>query len=189
MKLMYGTGYNTQGIHKARLGNNFNKTYYVWKNMIQRCYCHETQIKHPTYKDCTVCPEWHDYQVFAEWYTNHEYYGLGYQLDKDLLNQGNKIYSPDTCCLVPKELNILLNDSAKARGEYPQGVSFHKKSGKYCAQININGKRKHIGLFICPDKAYIAYKVANEHYVKQKANEWRDRIAPEVFDALMSWKL
>ncbi len=189
MKLMYGTGYNTQGIHKARLGNNFNKTYYVWKNMIQRCYCHETQIKHPTYKDCTVCPEWHDYQVFAEWYTNHEYYGLGYQLDKDLLNQGNKIYSPDTCCLVPKELNILLNDSAKARGEYPQGVSFHKKSGKYCAQININGKRKHIGLFICPDKAYIAYKVAKEHYVKQKANEWRDRIAPEVFDALMSWKL
>ena len=31
------------------------------------------------------------------------------EIDKDLLYEGNKIYSPETCCLIPKEINTTLN--------------------------------------------------------------------------------
>jgi hypothetical protein len=46
-------------------------------------------------------------------------------------------------------------------------VSFHKASGKWIAQICINGKKKHLGLFSTPELAYAAYcKAALEYHGK-----------------------
>lgn len=41
-----------------------------------------------------------------------------------------------------------------------RGVSLHKATGKYVAQINIDGKKKYLGLFITIAEASTAYEVA-----------------------------
>lgn len=38
-----------------------------------------------------------------------------------------------------------------------KGVSWFKKSKKYRAQIQINGKPKHLGLYNCPKEAHLSY--------------------------------
>lgn len=84
------------------------ESYKVWYAMIQRCY-KECYDKKPTYIDCYVCDEWLIFENFEKWY-NENYYKVDNEimnLDKDILVNNNKIYSPNTCCFVPKRLNIL----------------------------------------------------------------------------------
>ena len=188
-KSFYGKAYNSRGKYKAKTNNSSTLVYRIWQSMVQRCYSPIYQEKYPTYIGCMVADEWLDFQDFAEWFENQYYSGLGYHLDKDLLFPNNKLYSPETCCFIPSELNNLLISCTASRGDYPQGVSFDKSKGKYKAELNINGKKKNLGRFTCPNEAHRVYKKAKEAHVKTKALEWQDRIARDVFDALMSWEL
>ena len=43
----------------------------------------------------------------------------GKHLDKDLLVCNNKVYSPETCVFVPREINQFLTKSNNSRGKYP----------------------------------------------------------------------
>lgn len=181
--------YNSGGKHKTRINGVKTKNYVVWRAMIRRCYKPEMQKRHPTYIGCSICDEWQDFQVFAEWSENQKHSNCGYQLDKDILVNGNKLYSPDTCCFVPRDLNMLLIDSGASRGEHPQGVSFKKDVGRFYAGLRMYGKYKHIGYYECAEKAYQAYKEAKERHVKNVAIEWANRIEWNVFVALMNWRL
>lgn len=188
-KYFYGIGFNSKGKHNIRSGSNNTREYTVWANMIKRCYSHAQQSIQPTYIGCTVADEWLDFQVFAEWYKNHEYAGLGYELDKDILHRNNKKYSPEMCCLVPSEINSLFTGKKSDRGDYPQGVCLFKPNGTYRASITIRGRVRHIGYYTTPNEAYQAYKSTKEAHVKVMALEWQDRIAKDVFEALMLWEL
>ena len=42
------------------------------------------------------------------------------------------------------------------------GVMFYKNANKWAAQISIDGKTKHLGLFLSPEDAHAAYKAAKE---------------------------
>lgn len=183
-KLIYGIGFNSKGNHKAN-----TRAYNTWRKMLGRCYCPKYHARQPTYLGCSVDERFHDFQDFGNWFENHEYSDCGYHLDKDLLLPGNKIYAPDRCCFVPRELNNLLTDHGNARGQYKQGVRFHKGWGKFEARIRIDGKLKGLGYFDTGTEAYSAYKVAKEANVKRMANHWQDRIADNVFQALTSWTL
>lgn len=185
----YGVGCNSKRKHRTMVKGRNVPSHQAWFAMLQRCYCPKYLQRNPTYNDCSVDSRFHDFQDFADWYESHEFSNLGYQLDKDLLFTGNKIYSPDVCCFVPQELNSLLTDHRSARGSYPQGVQLHKPTGRYLARIRVNKKLQSLGYFDCPNEAHKAYKKAKEAYVKQKALEWQDRIADNVFQALMSWTL
>ena len=44
------------------------------------------------------------------------------------------------------------------------GVSFHKASGKYNAQIYVDGRNKSLGLFHAPEEAHAAYMAAKEEF-------------------------
>lgn len=188
-KLVHGKGRYSKGKYSATVNGRMTKPYDRWKDMLKRCYSPKLQEANPTYVGCAVTDEWLDFQVFAEWFEGQEYSGADYQLDKDLLVQGNKIYSPTTCCFVPRELNTLLSDCSRARGKHPQGVHFSKTNGRYQALIRLDGKRKHLGYYDCPNEAYMVYRKAKEANVKRMALEWQGRIADNVFQALMDWQL
>ena len=38
-----------------------------------------------------------------------------------------------------------------------KGVHWHKRDKRWCADIRVNGKRIHLGLFLTPEEAYEAY--------------------------------
>lgn len=185
--LVHGVGIKSKGKYKFSDNGVPTKVYDVWRRMISRCYCLKTQARTPSYIGCSVHPDWHDFQDFAEWFEGHKYSNLDYQLDKDILKRGNKVYGPDTCCLVPQELNSVIVSRHTGDELYPQGVYFQRAINKFSSRISVNGRKRHLGCFLTADDAYKAYVVAKEAYVKEKAIEWKDRIEDRVFDALMAW--
>ena len=171
------------------------KSYSVWNSMLMRCYSDKYQKKYPTYKGCTVCEEWHNYSNFKEWFDNNYYEIEGEQmdLDKDILVKGNKVYSPDTCVFVPQNINTLFIKSNKSRGNLPIGVCFNKDRNKFQAQCSIfyNGKRqyKYLGLYNTIDDAFNAYKEFKEADIKQVAEEYKDKIPYELYNAMYNYKV
>lgn len=184
---VFKMGYIGVGAHAACINRIHTPAYKAWKSMLMRCYCEKSLNRTSVYHGCSVCNEWLDFQVFADWYVNHEHYHLGYCLDKDLLVPGNKVYSPSTCSLVPQELNNILSDRKSDRGNYPVGVSFNKEKGKFGAQLNESGVLRSLGRYPTVEEAFAAYKKAKEAHVKSRANYWKDKIKPDVYSALMNW--
>lgn len=186
-RTLFGIGYIGVGKYTTKGSPEEKAAYGCWSDMIRRCYYERELIRYPTYRGCSVCPEWQCFQAFAEWYINHPFFGLGYNLDKDILVKGNKVYSPETCCLVPYEINMLLCDSGKTRGKCVIGVSFHKRDKNYSANVSIGGRLKYLGGYATEEEASAAYVVGKEALMKTVANEWRGKIEERAYHALMNW--
>ena len=182
-KSVYGVGYLGEGEFLIQKSCSKCST---WRNIISRCYSGTTQEKHPTYKNCSVDERWHNFQNFAKWY--EENYISEWHLDKDILFKGNKIYSPQTCCFVPAEINTLFVKNNIRRGDSPIGV-FKTKSGKFSASINKYGTLIHLGTFDTIEEAFQIYKTTKEVYIKKVADEWRPLIKPRVYDAMYAYEV
>lgn len=169
--------------------------YVCWQGLLSRLYGKTTSVKNPTYKNATVCKEWLNFQNFAKWcysqtgFDNKDVRGRVYQLDKDILIKGNKTYSPETCCFVPQEINLLFCKSDAIRGATPIGVTYDKSRGKYIASVTCNGACKHLGRHTTPELAFLAYKQAKEEYIKEVAERWKGEIDSVVYDALVNYQV
>lgn len=183
---LHGVAYMGVGKHKAKINGKNVQHYSIWTGAVCRCYCPVRLAKRPSYNGCTLSKEFLCYQNFAEWYTTHESYGLGYELDKDLLVKGNKVYSAETCTMLPKELNLAIKDKVSKNSDLPIGV-LRNKIGGYTAGLKIRLKDCHLGTFNTVEEASAAYVKAKEAYVKEIALEWKDKIEPRAFEALMNW--
>lgn len=179
--LIHGFGLND-------LKNTSSKSYFIWVRMVERCYSGRPQYE--VYKDCSICNEWKNYSKFKEWFESENYID-GYELDKDILSEGGKIYSPDTCCFIPHEINSLILTSNKSRGEYPIGVSYDKGRNKYRASISINNTYKYIGRYNTPKEAFLAYKQYKEKYIRDISTNYylEGKISEKVYNKLINWKI
>ena len=173
---LYGVGINDSDYitnYTDKYGNSKTCPYYSrWRNMLERCYSPKYHIKNPTYIGCTVSKEWLTFSNFKKWMIKQDHEGK--ELDKDILFDGNKVYSVDTCCFVSHDINMLLVDNKAARGKYPIGVCLHKPAGKYTATLRINGKHKRLGYYTTPQEASNIYNIAKSKYIIEKANELKD---------------
>ena len=157
------------------------KEYTLWKNMLERCYSDTYKKKHPTYKDCEVSENFKSFEYFYEWcHSQIGFSNQGWHLDKDLLTEGNKVYSENICVFIPSEINKVLVKREALRGEYLIGVSWHKKGKAFVATVNKNkGKQEHLGSFTTEIEAFNAYKQAKESFIKEQANKWESQIDPQ----------
>lgn len=130
--------------------------YKVWHSMIRRCYSGVFQLKNPTYKGCTVCDDWLLFLNFKVWMIKQDWQGK--ELDKDLLINGNKEYSPHSCLFVTKEVNSALSFSRVRIDGIPSGVS--KKRNRYIVRCQSDGRRVSVGSFVDLEVAVSAYNSA-----------------------------
>lgn len=131
--------------------------YKAWKNMLERCYSTKFHERQPTYIGCSVSEEWLTLSVFKSWMEAQDFEGL--HLDKDLLFEGNKVYSPETCVFVTRAVNIFTIDKGNDRGEWMIGVSWHKRDGKFQSRCSnpFTKKNEHLGQFTCEQEAHQAW--------------------------------
>ena len=169
-KLVYGVGINnadyvTQKFETIGFVGGKQKQklvwvcpyYRAWRSMLERCYSAKLQERHPTYKGCTVSEEWLTFSNFRNWMAAQNWKGL--QLDKDLLIDGNKIYSADNCVFVTPMVNSFTTDRGAARGEWLIGVYLNKESEKFLARCNnpFTKKCEYLGCFDCEQEAHNAW--------------------------------
>ena len=169
------------------------KEYSLWQSMLKRCYNSTYKKKHPTYEGCECSENFKSYEYFYEWC--HKQIGFGvdgngnhFQLDKDLLVKGNKVYSEDSCVLLPQEINTLLTKREALRGENLIGVCWSKTNKAFRAMINKNkGKPEHLGYFKTEIEAFRAYKQAKETFINEQAEKWEGKIDDRAYKALMNY--
>ena len=181
--LVYGVGVNDL------LYTRGTPSYKAWFSMLERCYSSKFQTKKNTYVGCSVCNEWLTFSNFKRWFDSIDNgYKDGYQLDKDIIVKGNKIYSPSTCCIVPTEINVIFTNRKQHRGNTHIGV-IENSNGRFVARAS--GEKRHIGVYDTSQEAFYAYKNAKERYIKSVAEKYfqEGKITERVYNALMRYEV
>lgn len=180
-----GVGYNSYAQRKA-LGMPYFRTgpgtpYRRWVRMIERCYRGDK----PAYDGCTVCRKWHDYQEFAAWYSVQPYaFEADAELDKDILDQLNSVYSPEHCSVVPKLINQIFRDTRSRRGILPIGVSVAPSGVGFVSVLSMFGKPFVLGKFQDITEAFRAYQSAHQVYCNQLADNYESKLDARVINRL-----
>ena len=185
---LFGVGYlGEKGSTKSPKEIELNlkkRCYSIWRGMLERCYSKEYHLKKPTYKECSVCEEWHNFQNFAKWYDENYYEIMGevIHLDKDILVKGNKVYSPETCVFAPCSINVLFSD-------YINKTHIKKNKENYKVLISKHNKKVILGYSDTYEEALMIYKNGKESYIKQVADEYKDRIPKKLYNAMYNYKI
>lgn len=159
----------------------------VWKSIISRCYAKTKGLHLKTYKNTTVCKEWHIFSNFYSWCKENNYTpNKSNCLDKDLVylitdNQcDGKIYSPSTCSILTPTANNYLKSAKRARGDCMLGVT-KDQTGKYSAVIPVYGRNKHLGSFNDEYEAHCAWRGEKISYGISIAKEIEDDLSYRRF--------
>lgn len=170
-KLIYGFGINDADYAvSCRIDGKKKmcKFYTSWVGMLKRCYSPASLKLRPTYKGCSVCIEWRSFKKFKNWMELQDWEGN--HLDKDILIQGNKIYSPETCVYIDSGTNGLFSDSQSRRGMYCKGVHWSATNKAFHSQCCDGlGGRISLGFFNNEDDAEKAYKDKKSQVIRQVA--------------------
>ncbi|AUR93375.1 DNA-binding domain protein [Vibrio phage 1.187.O._10N.286.49.F1] len=154
-RLVHGVGINDLPKTKYGSGEGTRCPIHMrWRNMLQRCYGEHNR---PTYEGCTVCKEWLTFSNFKSWMEKQDWEGK--HLDKDLLLQSNKVYSPETCVFVDQLVNSFITEGKASKGIHLIGVHLHKQ-GKFRAMCNnpFTKRNEHVGLYEEEIIAHLAWK-------------------------------
>lgn len=190
-KTVYGIGYIGEGDYKVSINRKNTIIYRHWSSMLERCYSPKYHNKKISYKGCSVCDEWHNFQNFAKWFEDNWYIieNEEMQLDKDIFNKWNKIYSAENCMFVPKYINGLFTRRQNDRGEYPIGVHIHKKTGHFEARCSTLEGRVYLGVYNTTKEAYYVYKHFKEKYIKEIADRYKDKIPIKLYEAMYRYEV
>lgn len=157
--------------------------YRAWAGMLGRCYSSKAQERNPTYKGCSVSEEWLRFSNFRAWMESQDFEGK--QLDKDLLLEGNKVYSKETCVFVSRVVNSFTTDSGASRGEWSIGVYWHKRDGVFVSRCSnpFTKKQEHLGLFTSELEAHQTWLKRKLELAHELAAEQTDsRVAKALIE-------
>lgn len=198
-KLIFGVGVNDADYQVSKysyttVGGKTVQTqewicpYYLkWHSLLQRLYSSIAKTSQPTYSECSVCEEWLLFSNFKAWVVDQPEVNWEYmQLDKDLLVEGNKVYSPETCVFISRTVNTFIRDSFKRSDDLPTGVTRHtSKTSPFMGRCKDPLKRytDYLGVFKTEEEAHSAWVKQKHQYAKDLACLQADE---RVRDALSS---
>ena len=195
-RLLHGVGVNDCGykVHKSEYGLNdsgkrvrvfgWRCPYYKkWSAMITRCHSEKMIARDPSYSDCYVCDSWLSFSGFIEWVNSQprkDWESL--ELDKDILIENNRVYSPETCVFVSRLTNTFL---VNRRSNNLTGVFYMKDKGVFRSSCRnpFNGKREHLGFFETDIEAHKAWKVRKrKHAIELSKQQLDERVSKAIVD-------
>lgn len=160
----------------------------VYFNMRDRCRIGGAkQRNQPHYIGTTMCEEWLDFDSWAYWASTQiglnqrDESGRLFVLDKDLLGNGSKHYSPNTTTFLPQEINQAITS---------KGCKGYSEVGdKFVAQISIGGKAKNLGTYDTIKQAKVAYRKAKRRELRRLANKYKHQISVVAYEVLLKFKV
>lgn len=181
-RCIFGIGYLGEGEaqQKTQVG-------YCWRGMLERCYCDRMKKIHPAYYGIsTVCDEWLNFQTFAKWY-NENIYQVGTErmhLDKDIILEGNKVYSPEMCIIVPQSINELFHSSGRKMTDKDLPYTIRRAArGKF----SVSYKGKSLGIYDTVEECVLIYVEAKRNHIKEKVRRMENEMPDKVKSILLAW--
>lgn len=169
------------------------KIYQIWHSMIRRCYSKVYHKSRPAYDDVEVQSSWLKFSNFKRDVESLPFSDYcekyGYELDKDILSDGSRMYKMETISFVPKEIN----------SAFIKDVRFGKYTGWY---INTQGSfapsvsgimethRKERGFktaYRTPEEAFAVYKECKKYQLKVLAEKYKGEIDNRVYEKLVNY--
>ena len=184
-KPLYGVGINDE------FGITRTLAYRKWAAIIERCYKPNRENRYSSYVGCSICDEWKHFSKFRQWFEAN--FIPEYDLDKDLLKRGNRVYCPEYCCFVPRKINRLIAKlNTKRENGLPVGVNYSgSKKKPSVATIKSQDSGKYIGLFKTVEEASAEYKKRKKKEIIRIANEFfkEGKISEKVYNALLTFEV
>jgi len=157
--------------------------YRKWKQMLRRCYSSNFHIKNPSYIGCSICEEWKVFSNFRQWMMSQDWEGK--ELDKDILFPGNKVYSPDNCVFVSKEVNELFSKKNK---HGVRGIDYVKTINRYVLRsstINSDKKAKYIGSYVTLEEAKkVSDEIRKDYVLSVAQRQNNERVREAILNLL-----
>ena len=162
--LLFGVGLND-------LGSTSSCPYYSrWYAVLSRCYSENVHKKSPSYAGCSVCEDWKLFSNFKRWMQSEDWQGK--DLDKDIINFGNKCYSPENCAFVDPMVNKCIIGIKRdyPKQKYMRGVRFlggnHTVENKWAAYCQTTSIPELLGEFETEQEAHNAYAKTKANYIR-----------------------
>lgn len=190
-------------LRRGKISNPYHKSLYgvgflgecdsrefkpYWSAMFRRCFSEAETSKSRFYLGVEIAVDWHNFSNFNSWAILQKF-EEGWQLDKDILGN-RKLYSPENCCFIPKEINqALILPRASLSDEHLVGMYYDARLNKYIAQARVGKTNSYIGCFETQEEAYIAYKSVKEPYIRSLAEKWKDKIDTKVYEKLIQFSV
>ena len=141
------------------------RPYNLWTAIITRCTVRDDRYSAYSKIGVTLDDKWKDYGNFLAWYNRN--YIEGFEVDKDLLSNymypnSPPIYGEDTCCFLPKEINIAINSNTNIPFK---GIGY--RNGRYRSRY---GRGK--------EKCFSTKGAAESYYLEEKSAKylgWLDK--------------
>jgi len=151
--------FKDQTIHGQAKASKATTLYHRWENMRYRCNNSNTKYYHQYGgRGITICSEWNDFAVFAEWATNN---GFKESLTLDRIDN-NKGYSPDNCRWV--DMTVQMANRRKSPNTLHSYIGVQQLPyGRWRAGLCINGKQIYVGIYDTEIEAVMA----RDAYIKE----------------------
>lgn len=157
--------------------------YNIWRNVILRAKIHTNIYYENWYFDVNMIDSWFYFPNFLDWFLEQPNYiedilnilsieRTRFELDKDILKKGNRLYSDLTCCLVPESINKSFTYAKKDNMNLPVGLCFTSdRKGVYITHYD----KKLVRLLDIDTTKYFnkANMLSNANYYRSIASQYR----------------
>lgn len=183
--MAYSTGTERRPSGKLKQTLTWMCPYYAkWLGVLQRSVDKVRGALHPTYINVMCCAEWQYLSKFIEWVDNQPNKNwVESELDKDFLSEGCKVYSPDTCVFITRQVNNFILSNEAQRGDLMIGVTLSNNKKKFRAQCCDPFIRKQVklGTFDTELEAHLAWQAKkHEHACRLADMQQDDRVATKL---------
>lgn len=160
-----------------QIKDELKKEYNTWMKMLERASKYDDKNeRYNSYSNVNICDEWKYFPNFYNWIKEESNYLVwkngGLEIDKDILSEDSKIYSAQTCCLIPKKLNAMIANLKEGLNEKDLPSGIHKKVNKYRYNFyDLNTKKHEWKSFDSLEEAYESFKEYKTNKIRKYIND------------------